>query len=72
MLLLLLFQSRNRETYDSNPFSIVIAQQVVHLAQFQSRNRETYDSNWTMTIRGDADYIEFQSRNRETYDSNMD
>ena len=39
------FQSRNRETFDSNghPFSVCQPTHLLH--QFQSRNRETYDSN---------------------------
>ena len=38
-----MFQSRNRETYDSNLQMIVGS--VPFIAMFQSRNRETYDSN---------------------------
>ena len=37
------FQSRNRETYDSNPNLPNIVFLLISL--FQSRNRETYDSN---------------------------
>ena len=36
------FQSRNRETYDSN---LTISSEGFIMAMFQSRNRETYDSN---------------------------
>ena len=40
-----MFQSRNRETYDSNFWYLL---RLVGSAgfQFQSRNRETYDSNF--------------------------
>ena len=38
------FQSRNRETYDSNLTRISLKTKRV-LTSFQSRNRETYDSN---------------------------
>ena len=39
------FQSRNRETYDSN-FRIAVARIATScISLFQSRNRETYDSN---------------------------
>ena len=56
-----LFQSRNRETYDSNG----------ETGEFQSRNRETYDSNDSIIgATGDSIVGAFQSRNRETYDSN--
>ena len=63
-----LFQSRNRETYDSNEMALRL--HWLGLNQFQSRNRETYDSNvriweWDWTV-----VATFQSRNRETYDSN--
>ena len=63
-----LFQSRNRETYDSNSISTITTQVYV---MFQSRNRETYDSNTTslFALRSDGSN-QFQSRNRETYDSN--
>ena len=37
------FQSRNRETYDSNAASSV---RMCSVSAFQSRNRETYDSNY--------------------------
>ena len=37
------FQSRNRETYDSNLRSSCWCNRI----PFQSRNRETYDSNQT-------------------------
>ena len=37
------FQSRNRETYDSNDISWTHDHEVSRM--FQSRNRETYDSN---------------------------
>ena len=39
----ILFQSRNRETYDSNQQQCVNIKRFIK--QFQSRNRETYDSN---------------------------
>ena len=39
-----MFQSRNRETYDSN-YICNRLWQVNHIALFQSRNREAYDSN---------------------------
>ena len=71
------FQSRNRETYDSNHNHRRIEWRPF---QFQSRNRETYDSNyrfglgWTILLskikRFQGYNIWFQSRNRETYDSN--
>ena len=63
------FQSRNRETYDSNlgmGSGIGLA-----TGSFQSRNRETYDSNsmfWMCLV---VALASFQSRNRETYDSNF-
>ena len=40
------FQSRNRETYDSNSEATAAATQEVTRYEFQSRNRETYDSNF--------------------------
>ena len=40
------FQSRNRETYDSN-YSVLSSVLLVKFL-FQSRNRETYDSNATL------------------------
>ena len=62
-----MFQSRNRETYDSNgdhehPINF-------NCSLFQSRNRETYDSNFSFIPNTKA-ISSFQSRNRETYDSN--
>ena len=38
-----MFQSRNRETYDSN--TEIGLPDAMHFFMFQSRNRETYDSN---------------------------
>ena len=43
-----MFQSRNRETYDSNS-STSREIETSTLFQFQSRNRETYDSNSKMS-----------------------
>ena len=44
-----MFQSRNRETYDSN--SPTRCNRPSHHPMFQSRNRETYDSNFTLCDR---------------------
>ena len=64
------FQSRNRETYDSN-LSLVVTLSTLITLTFQSRNRETYDSNYLKRIAVPASSLtSFQSRNRETYDSN--
>ena len=50
-----MFQSRNRETYDSNDNSAI--QESTHfLLMFQSRNRETYDSNNSPWSRMDGNY----------------
>ena len=42
------FQSRNRETFDSNPKCLTHASLALFL--FQSRNRETFDSNFCLSI----------------------
>ena len=60
------FQSRNRETFDSNKTALF--NRLVK-AWFQSRNRETFDSN-LRDLLCDAVNFKFQSRNRETFDSN--
>ena len=39
-----MFQSRNRETYDSNQMLMQLGAFQFQIS-FQSRNRETYDSN---------------------------
>ena len=44
------FQSRNRETYDSNFLGAFLVLDAVYM--FQSRNRETYDSNSMVRILG--------------------
>ena len=63
------FQSRNRETYDSNDLAFIVRS---YIDLFQSRNRETYDSNLEEIIEnGVRAYREFQSRNREAYDFNF-
>ena len=64
----LLFQSRNRETFDSNPRSVKILAPV--WTSFQSRNRETFDSNYRWQWSRGTLRFRFQSRNRETFDSN--
>ena len=63
------FQSRNRETYDSNLEEFHPSQVAKLAKKFQSRNRETYDSNKALK-RHRSRFSLFQSRNRETYDSN--
>ena len=45
-----MFQSRNRETYDSNSSMRFHIQN--RYGKFQSRNRETYDSNRSGVILG--------------------
>ena len=64
------FQSRNRETFDSNPNVNGTTTGVV--LAFQSRNRETFDSNELLLVGCGIMFNEdlFQSRNRETFDSN--
>ena len=62
------FQSRNRETYDSNLNDCCMRTLPL---QFQSRNRETYDSNGDLEGEECDGNCLFQSRNRETYDSNI-
>ena len=42
-----MFQSRNRETYDSNDPNVAGGEEATQ-DEFQSRNRETYDSNSTL------------------------
>ena len=51
-----LFQSRNRETYDSND---ILTRAVGMVPQFQSRNRETYDSNFLIKQSMDYDTTSF-------------
>ena len=48
-LRLLMFQSRNRETYDSNLNGTMVI--LLSYCKFQSRNRETYDSNYQDALR---------------------
>ena len=65
------FQSRNRETFDSN-FSVDGFNASTKSNLFQSRNRETFDSNHPICHQTHPSlYLYwFQSRNRETFDSN--